>query len=691
MPNRLAGATSPYLRQHADNPVDWHPWGPEALALARDTDRPILLSIGYSACHWCHVMAHESFEDPAIAALMNAGFVNIKVDREERPDLDAIYMDAVQAVSGHGGWPLTVFLTPSGRPFFGGTYFPPVPRHGMSSFPDLLTAIAEAWRDRRPDIERSAEAILDALRRASPVASRDALTPDLVISASLQIMRGYDAASGGFGGAPKFPSAPVLAFLLGRWARDGDVAPRDAVLFTLDAMATGGLRDQIGGGFHRYCVDADWTIPHFEKMLYDNAQLARLYLEAWQATGEARFRAVAEDTLKWLLADLRGTHGAFLAARDADTAEGEGAYYSWTPDEVAAVLDPETAGLAAAWYGIVEGGNFEGGRTVPTTRANADALAQSLGMERAELDARLETARAGLRAARDRRAAPAADDKVLADWNGLAIDALARAGGAFNRPDYVAAAEGALRFVLAALRHAPATGDGGLAHSWRAGTPGAPAFLEDYAALGGACLSLYEATFETAWLEAAERLVEGMIARFADEGGGFRRTGPEHEPLVLDVLDLADAASPSGNALAADLLLRAAALLDRADWSERAASIFRLARPQFERAPQAFGALLAALDGYLSGSREVAIVGPAEGAAELLAVVRAQFLPGTVVAWSAAPTGMPPLLSGRTASEGRATAFVCRSFACRRPVTSPDDLLTMLAAEGHVHGRGGGM
>jgi len=678
MPNRLAQASSPYLLQHAGNPVDWHPWGEDAFARARAEDKPILLSIGYSACHWCHVMAHESFEHPGIAAVMNAHFVNVKVDREERPDVDAVYMEAVQAMTGHGGWPLTVFLTPDGAPFYGGTYFPPAPRQGMPGFPQLMEGIAQAWRDRRPDVEQSAAELTGALRRAAAALvdrPGDPLVPDLVAYAAARLLGAFDPLEGGFGGAPKFPQPSTLAFLLARAARAGDQDLLRAVTFTLEAMARGGIWDHLGGGFHRYSVDAGWTVPHFEKMLYDNAQLARVYLEAWQLTGTPAFREIAQRTVDYLLREMRAPGGAFYATQDADTGAGEGAYFVWTPEDVRSVLPLDLADAACAWYGVTAGGNFEHGATVLSARRDEADVARELGIDIPTLAARLESARAALLAARARREAPGTDTKLVVDWNGLAIDALARAGTALDRPAWVEAAARAADFVLAAVRVAPsASGEPVLAHSWKDGRPGVPGFLEDYASLAGACVTLYEATFDVRWIEAARRLTAEMIDQFEDpRDGGFFRTGPHHEVLLVRQKELLDGAVPSGNAFAADVLLRLSALTGDGALAARAERVFRLAQPLVQRAPSAVGALLATLDNHLSGMREIAIVGPlAAGAGDLLAAVRSTYLPGAVVAYAEAldeaTAAAVPLLAGRTAIGGRGTVYVCRAHVCGPPI-----------------------
>lgn len=681
MANRLAASTSPYLLQHADNPVDWHEWGDAAFDRARADDKPVLLSIGYSACHWCHVMAHESFENPAVAAVMNRDFVNVKVDREERPDVDAVYMDAVQAMTGRGGWPLTVFLTPDAEPFYGGTYFPPVARHGMPGFLDLLGAIAEAWRTRRDDVTRGTRRLVEALHRSAALAPSDEVPSAAgVADAAARIAATFDAVEGGFGGAPKFPQAPVLGFLLGRAARTRDRALLDRVTLTLGAMARGGLRDHLGGGFHRYCVDERWAVPHFEKMLYDNAQLARVYVEAWQLTGIAWLREVAEETLDYVLRELVDPSGALHAAQDADTPAGEGAYFAWTAREVEAVLDPATAAAARAWYGITDGGNFEAGTTVLATRRRVETVAADLGIPEAELRARVATAREALWRVRANRVAPTTDTKLLVDWNGLAIDALARAGTALGRPDYLSAA---VRAAEAVLRLAGPAED--LAHSWKDGRRGAPGFAEDHGALAGACVTLYEATFDPRWLGHAADVADAAVARFADPGGGFFQIGPRHAPLIVRPMAWVDGAMPSANALLADALWRLGALLADDRYTGLADQAVRRGWPLAQRAPSSLGALLAAADARAAGTREIAVVGPASrGAADLLDAVRGRYLPGTVVAAAervdADAARRVSLLRHRTMAGGRATAYVCRQGACQLPVTDASALSAQLGA-----------
>ena len=660
MANRLADATSPYLLQHAHNPVDWYPWGEEALAAARERDVPILLSVGYAACHWCHVMERESFEDDATAAQMNEHFVSIKVDREERPDVDAIYMDAVQAMTGHGGWPMTVFLTPGGEPFYAGTYFPPEPRHGMPSFRELLSAIADTWRERRDDAVGQGKRVAEALAQQSAGReSAEPLTEDLLRGAHGTLERAFDAEWGGFGGAPKFPQPMNLELLLRAHLR-GYPGAIEMVRTTLDKMAGGGMYDQLGGGFARYSTDRIWLVPHFEKMLYDNAQLARLYLRAWQVTGHDPYRRVAVETLDYLLREMRHPDGGFFSAQDADSEGVEGKFFVWSWDELVALVGEETAER----YGATPEGNWEGTNVLWTPGERPD-----------------EEARAKLIEERSKRVPPATDDKVLAGWNGLAIGAFAEAGRALGEPRYLDAATGAAAFVLGELRRA----DGRLLRAWRDGRTSGPAFADDHAMLASGLLTLYEATLDLRWMRAARELAHDLVRLFRDaEGGGFFQTGTDQEQLVVRPKELFDNAVPSGNSVAADVLLRLALLSGDAEQERAGVSALRAARPVMERAPSAAGHALTALDLYLGPSREIAVIGdPADDATRaLLREAWTRFLPRAVLA--CAPAGDPsaaetvPLLGGRSEVNGRPAAYVCERFACKRPVTEPAELAALL-------------
>jgi hypothetical protein len=677
--NRLAGEASPYLLQHADNPVDWYPWGPEALERARERDRPILLSIGYAACHWCHVMERESFEDPETAALMNEHFVSIKVDREERPDLDAIYMDAVHAMTGGGGWPLTAFLTPDGRPFYAGTYYPKEDRHGMPAFKTVLRAIADVWENRRSEAEAQSAKVVEAIDRTSLLpGSSEPLTDEVLERAFTGLRRGFDARWGGFGGAPKFPQPMTLEFLLRMHLR-GTPDALDMLTLTLDKMADGGIYDRVGGGFHRYATDERWLVPHFEKMLYDNALLIRLYVHAWQVTGHDRYRRVATETSNYLLRDLAHPEGGFFSSQDADSDGVEGTFYVWSWDELVAVGGEPVA----AAFGASPGGNWEGTnvlwRPVPLR-----AVASELELDETELARDVETARTRLFEIRRNRVPPATDDKVLAAWNGMAIAALAEAGRAFGEPSYVQAAVRAAEFVLTHLR-----GDSGrLLRSWREGRAGRPAFADDHALIADACLVLYETTFDLRWFERARSLADELLRLFLDEKrGGFFQSGEDAEDLVLRPKELSDNAVPSGNSVAADVLLRLAHLTGEAAYERAGSDALRLVRDAMAGAPSGFGHALGALDQYLSSVKEVAIVGDprSDQARELAAeVTTRRFLPNHVLALASpdddASRSAVALLEGRTQREGRPTAFVCDRFACRLPVTDREALASQLSA-----------
>jgi uncharacterized protein len=649
MANRLAQETSPYLLQHKDNPVDWHPWGEEALARAREEDKPILLSIGYSACHWCHVMERESFEDPETAALMNERFVPVKLDREERPDIDAIYMEACQAMTGHGGWPLNVFLTPEQVPFYAGTYFPPDDRGGMPSWRRVLTGVANAWDEKRDEIRAGGERMAQRLSGGAVLQPSEEELEERGLDFAVERLRdAYDEENGGFGGAPKFPPASAIEFLLRR-------GEREMTSRTLRAMASGGMYDQVGGGFSRYSVDAHWLVPHFEKMLYDNALLARAYLHGWQVTGEELFREVTERTLDWMLREMRGPEGGFYSALDADSEGVEGRFYVWSVDELRAVLGDD-ADEAISYFGATEDGNFEGSNILTRGAAPSE---------------RLPEIRRRLYEARSERVWPGLDDKRLTAWNALAISALAEAGAVLERADYLEAAARGAEFVLTELRD-----EGGrLLRSYKDGQAKLNAYLEDHAFLTEALLTLYEASFEPRWFTAARETADAMIERFADdELGGFFETSSDHERLVTRRKDLEDHPIPSGNSSAAYGLLRLAALTGEHEYERRALGVLRLLQQIAPPHPQAFGHFLQALDFHLAGVREVALVG--DDTRPLERVVRGRFRPHLVLA-GGEHDGVP-LLAGREPVDGRAAAYVCERFACRRPVTEPAELAALL-------------
>ncbi|HYN83771.1 MAG TPA: thioredoxin domain-containing protein [Pyrinomonadaceae bacterium] len=680
--NRLAKETSPYLLQHAHNPVDWYPWGEEALARARAEGKPILLSIGYSACHWCHVMERESFEDEQIARLMNENFVNIKVDREERPDLDQIYMNAVQLMTRHGGWPLTVFLTPDLVPFYGGTYFPPEDRHGMPGFPRILTGVAEAYRERPDEVALSAGEILGELRRMSAVnPSREVLTEDLLEQAFRSIARGYDERHGGFGSAPKFPAAMNLEFILRTQRRNRNARALEMVVHTCRKMAEGGMYDQLGGGFHRYSTDARWLVPHFEKMLYDNALLARVYLHAHQVTGEEFFRRVCVETLDYVVREMTDASGGFYSTQDADSEGVEGKFFVWTRDEITSLLGERDADAFAAFYDVTEDGNFEEANILNVARP-AEQVAAELKLGVAELSEILERSRRTLFEARERRVKPGRDEKVLTAWNAMTLESFAEASAVLGRADYAKVAENNARFLLERLR------EGGLLlHVYKDGVAKHAAFLDDYAHVVSALITLFETSGDARWLEEAQALARKMIEEFWDEDeGGFFYTGRSGEQLIVRNKDFFDNATPSGNSVAAEALLRLSVLTGEEDFRRKAANVFRLVYDAMSRYPSAFGYALGALDFYLSTPKEVVIVAASDddsGADALAREVWSRYLPNKVVVRAREDderaAGLVPLLAGREARGGRATAYVCENYACQQPVTSAEELAAQLS------------
>jgi hypothetical protein len=689
--NRLAAETSPYLLQHAHNPVDWHPWGAEALERARAHDRPIFLSIGYAACHWCHVMERESFEDPVTAAYLNANFVSIKVDREERPDLDAIYMQAVQALTGSGGWPMSVFLTPDGRPFHGGTYFPNTRRHGLPSFRDVLESVTGWWSDRRDDVERAgsglASRLAPATRLGNGPAPADRATLDAAVSA---LEAGFDAVNGGWGTPMKFPQPMALEFLLRR-AAAGDDRALPLARTTLDRMAAGGIHDQLGGGFSRYATEPTWLVPHFEKMLSDNAQLARVYLHAWQLTREARYLSVARSTLDFVAREMTLPDGVFATSLDADTDGEEGATYTWTAGALRDALVSAGRGsdveLFEAAHDVSDGGNWEG-RTILRRVASDDRLATRLGIPAGEVRERLAVARSALLAVRDRRPQPGRDDKALAGWNGLMLAAFADAAGALLRaPDGELAAAGRryrdIADVAAARLLAVLLDEGGrLRRSWKDGQPRHAGTLEDHACLADGLLALYDATADERWFAAARGLAETILAHFADPGGGFFDTADDAEQLVARPRSAEDNALPSGNAMTALVLLRLAALTGDGRYADAAEGALGLVGTAPTRYPTAFAQWLVALDWRAGPVDEIALVGEPGDAriGRLLDVARAGYRPRQVIAVAPDPAvSLVPLLQARFALRGLPTAFVCRDFSCRQPVTEPEALAALLA------------
>ncbi len=688
MANRLAQETSPYLLQHAENPVDWYPWGEEALAEARTSGRPIFLSIGYAACHWCHVMERESFEDADTAAFMNENFVNIKVDREERPDLDSIYMRAVQALTGRGGWPMSVWLAPDGAPFFGGTYFPDEPRHGMSSFRKVLEALSSAWTNRPDEVAEAAKNLSEQLRQETAlpvsqagageglVAAAPALDGNVGRRASLRLASGFDAENGGWGAAPKFPQAMALEFLLVRHVKYGDDHAQPMVERSLDRMAAGGIYDQLGGGFHRYSVDAVWLAPHFEKMLYDNSQMARVYTHGWQVLGHERYRRVAEETLDYVVREMTHPDGGFYSTQDADSEGVEGEFFVWTVEEVEAVLGPEDAALFMAAYDVTPAGNFEG-RSILRVVRTVEELAVAEGNEPSEVEARLASARARLMAVREKRVRPARDEKILAAWNGLMIAAFAEAAAAFGRPDYRLVAERAAAVVLARHRGP----DGRLLRSWRDGHAHLNGYLEDHAHLIEGLLALYQTDFSPVWFAAARELGDVILDAFAAPGGGFFDTRDDHEQLIVRPQDFQDNAVPSGNSMAVTALLKLAALTGDSRYRTAAEQALAGIEEFLGNHPLAFGQWLIAHDAAVGGGGKIAIVGSPDDPATraLVKVVRERFRPGWVVAAGppvgpAAARPVVPLLEDRHLVDGRPAAYVCRESTCRAPITDPQEL-----------------
>jgi uncharacterized protein YyaL (SSP411 family) len=679
VPNRLSRETSPYLLQHADNPVDWYPWGEEAFARAQRADRPVLLSIGYSACHWCHVMEHESFENPEIADLMNREFVCIKVDREERPDLDAIYMQAVQAMTGRGGWPMTVFLTPEGVPFYGGTYFPPADRQGMPGFPRVLRAVAEAYRSRHDEVVRSGTDLVERLRSNLQLGpGSGALDRSLLDEAITALSSQVDFQNGGFGGAPKFPQPMALEFLLRSFHRTGDPRVRAIAETALRRMAEGGVYDQLGGGFHRYSTDAAWQIPHFEKMLYDNAQLSRVYLSAYQVTGDELYRRIAEETFAYVLREMTGPEGGFYSTQDADSEGEEGKFFAWTQQEILNALGERDGELFCARYGVHAAGNFEGKNVLHIARSVEDS-ATAAGVDVREAADVLERARQTLFALREKRVRPGLDDKVITAWNVLMLRAFAEAARVLDRDDFRQAAE-----ANAAFLHRELWRDGRLLRTWRSGQAKGPAYLEDYACLLNGLLSLYEATFDVRWFAWARELASIAREQFADQTGvGFFDTPADAETLVLRPKEFYDNAMPSGNSALCEGLLRLGAFTGDPDEDGPARALLEKLLPAAARYPTAFGHLLCAADFALGTPLQIAVVGAPEQreTQRLLRTIFERYQPNKVVA-GAGPNDQGaaetvPLLAGRLT--GRAPlVYVCERFACQMPVSDPGALAEQL-------------
>ena len=670
MPNRLINETSPYLLQHAHNPVDWYPWGDAAFERAQAEDKPILLSIGYSACHWCHVMAHECFENDEIASSMNEDFVNIKVDREERPDLDSIYMEAVQTMTGRGGWPLTVFLTPEGKPFFGGTYFPSEDRHGMPGLPRVLKAAAEAYRHRRSDIEQTIAQLTAAMSRE--LSDRDVTEPpavDILEQAYLALKQSFDEENGGFGTVPKFPQPMALEFLLRYFHRTQAATALETVDISLEKMAKGGIHDHLGGGFHRYATDSRWLVPHFEKMLYDNALLSQVYLHAYLATGKLLFRSVAEETLDYVLREMTNPLGGFYSTQDADSEGVEGKYYLWTPQEIAAVVGQESGRTVADYFGVTAEGNFEGRNILYVV---TEPPPEALGI--------IKQAKILLLKSREQRVKPGRDEKMLASWNGLMLTSLAEAACILDRDDYLAAAVANGTFLLNSM-----IANGHLRHTYKNGVAKIDGYLQDYALVIGGFLNLHQATFVGEWLRQAISLAEVMVEQFWDgDVGTLYDTSKRHQDLFVRPRSILDGALPSGLSAATLALLKLATLTGKDQFRQVATQSLGSMRNLMSQHPLGFSNWLCALDFYLSDPKEIAIIGPRDNPAtsELLHTLCSTWLPNKVVAAhdpnDSAPMSELKLLKNRQMTNNQPTVYVCRRYTCQKPVTTPDSLCAQL-------------
>jgi uncharacterized protein YyaL (SSP411 family) len=659
MPNRLIDETSPYLLQHAQNPVEWYAWSDEALERARSEDKPILLSIGYSACHWCHVMEHESFENPSIAKVMNDNFINIKVDREERPDLDQVYMNAVQMMTGSGGWPLTIFLLPTGEPFYGGTYFPPEDRYGRPGFPRLLTNIAEAYRSRRNEIQDSARTLAQHLnQQTQPKAGRGSIDTTLLDQAARALDSRFDPREGGFGSAPKFPPSMSIDFLLRYHYRTGDPSSLHMATLTLDKMAYSGMYDQAGGGFHRYSTDDRWLVPHFEKMLYDNALLARAYLDAWRLSGNPLYRRVTEEVLDFLVREMRDPDGGFYSTQDADSEGVEGKFYVWDHSEFVDVVGEADSELLTRYFNVTEHGNWEHHNILNIPRP-PELFCKLEKISEEDLTFRVSAARQKLYSARKKRIHPGRDEKILTDWNGLALRAFADAAAFLGREDYRRIAEANAEFIFKRLWDGQR-----LLHTFKDGRARFNAYLDDYANVADGLLALYQLTFEESWIRHAEALAGIMIDRFSDNThGGFYFTAEGHEALIARTKDFFDNATPSGNSVAADVLVRLASLLGREDFRRSAERVFKAAEHLLAQYASGFGRMLSGIDFYLGPSTEIAVAG---GPELFVSAFRKYYLPRAVIA---AGEGRLALLEKRPAVGNNPTAYVCENLSCKLPVT----------------------
>ncbi|MDQ3219414.1 MAG: thioredoxin domain-containing protein [Acidobacteriota bacterium] len=673
--NHLINESSPYLLQHAHNPVDWYPWGNEAFEKAKAEDKPLLVSIGYSACHWCHVMEHESFEDEATAAIMNEHFVNIKVDMEERPDVDQIYMTFVQLTTGRGGWPMNVFLTPEKLPFFGGTYFPPAARYNMPSFQNVLMSVADAYKTKRDELLHSANDILGEMRRVGiSEFAPSGLTTEQLDSAFQSFVRSFDSANGGFGGAPKFPPAMSLEFLLRYYKRTGNSNALEMVRKTCEKMAEGGIYDQLGGGFHRYAVDAIWLVPHFEKMLYDNAQLIRVYLHMFQITKEDFYKRVATETLEYVKREMLDKSGGFYSTQDADSEGVEGKFFVWTPQEIEGILGEKDAQIFNFYYDVSEEGNFEESNILNVNYTISSA-AKALKVTGQNLDEVLKHGSEKLFAERESRIKPFRDEKILTAWNGLMLAAFAEASAILENEEYLEIAKRNADFVIGNMQE-----NGRLLRTWKDGKAKLNGYIEDYANFADGLVELYQVSGETRYLLEAKRLADLMITEFWDEEtGGFFFTSNDHEELIVRNKDFYDNATPAGNSVAADVLLKLSKLLGEEKYERFASTVLRLVAPQIDRHPQGFGRALSAIEFYLSQAKEIVVIG--EPGNELLQEIWKKFIPNKVVVISddsKTDAELIPLLRERSMIDGKTTAYVCENFVCQKPVTSVKELKEQL-------------
>jgi uncharacterized protein len=677
--NRLAHESSPYLLQHAHNPVDWYPWGEEAFQKAKNENKPILLSIGYSACHWCHVMERESFENEKIAALMNDLFVNIKVDREERPDLDEIYMNAVQMLTGRGGWPMTMFLTPDGKPFYGGTYFPPEDRYGVPGFPRILAGVANAYREKPQDVEKSVAQILTALERmSSSTESEQPFSPDIIGRSAEQLSRAYDSDHGGLGSAPKFPNAGVYELFLRHYYRSKDKRFLEMVTHTLRKMAEGGIYDHLGGGFHRYSVDEKWLVPHFEKMLYDNAQLVRIYGQAYRATKEPLFKRVVEETMDYLLREMLDKEGGFYSTQDADSEGEEGKFFVWTPQEITQILGEEASEIFCRIYDVSEPGNFER-KNIPHPILTLEQASKLFRRDPKDIEALIRNARQALFREREKRIKPFRDEKIITSWNGLMLSGLAEAIKISPQPAYVEAANRSLQFIFTKLFQ-----DGRLLHTYKDGKAKLLGYLDDYAFLAVGLLDLYESTFEAPALDRAVELADTMLREFWDENdGGFFYTGKSHEQLISRTKPVFDGSIPSGNAMATQLLLRLHHFTGKDNYLQSAERVLRAYHNAMESQPFGFAHMLCALDYYLEKPKEIVLVGNRKdpNLAEWLTQIHSMYLPNKtlqVVGPEKSLEKVSPLLKGKPQINRGPTAYVCYNYTCSAPVTDWQNLKSLL-------------